>query len=253
MLFPTLQFLVHVCEISLMLCDHHLHHTRYNVDVAFLSAHGAARSPFLESSPSQSQLGSGIRLSLTCQAFVCTRHTYRACERQLCLRECCLPYPPCVTHWLAPWQRGNAQPQGNTGPYGGDVKPKVSNNPYGGGAKQASNPYGGVIMIVCTLLTLRAHSRCFCWSWVLARRFLFVPCEQPIRWLTNVQWPLEVCFCYAVGSGGLCFCALTLSLAKVSDGFPVPVGFLYGPPGRRWMGVSRLQFVSFLRLAHLHC
>lgn len=41
------------------------------------------------------------------------------------------------------------QPQGNTGPYGGDVKPKVSNNPYGGGAKQASNPYGGVIMLLC--------------------------------------------------------------------------------------------------------
>ena len=55
-------------------------------------------------------------------------------------------HPPCITNWLSPSQRGNAQPQGNTGPYGGDVKPKVSNNPYGGGAKQASNPYGGVII-----------------------------------------------------------------------------------------------------------
>lgn len=69
MLFPTLQFLVHVCEVPLMLCDHHLHHTRYNVDVAFLSAQGAVRSPFLESSPSQSQLGSGIRLSLHVSGF----------------------------------------------------------------------------------------------------------------------------------------------------------------------------------------
>lgn len=57
-------------------------------------------------------------------------------------------------------------------------------------------------MILCTLLTLRALPRCFCWSWVLVRRFWFVPCEQPIRWLTNVQWALEVCFRYAVGSGG---------------------------------------------------